>query len=1014
MSNGSIMSTTCPNDELLARFGQASDDEIQHNELLRRIEIHIVDCEYCLNRLQRESDAGECVSASQKPPDLVGIPSLDGFEIREILGRGGMGTVYRAYQPEHDREVAIKILLQAPSIGSSWLMDEVQAAAESKHRDVVKIYEIGTTGLYPYLVMEYIKGGTLEERVGSRPLHPTNAARLIHRLALAVDHMHQKGFLHRDIKPSNLLVDAEYDTSVDSWHIKIADFGMARRIDARPRTLTLAALGTPGYMAPEQATGKRRLICEATDVYGLGAVLYRLLTARPPFYAASLQEVFALARRGDPIPPRRLMPKLPRKLDTIVTKCLNANPGYRYASAQLLADDLQRFLQGESIVARRPGPAQRIYRFSQRNPIAASLFVALAITAVGTLFFWRKAEVQRERAVQGETLAFERLQDVEANRQRLEDTLGSWKNLVALINRDEGNTVPRVAARFERLQQTLPELRVMVQAEPSDAMLLTEFSRCARELGIRHAHFGDLEASLVVLQEAAEAVETLMQVSEQPEEARHMAVLVYTSLAATCVFVASPEETETALDQAANLLELPGADVEVATMNHRWALRGAELSQWYIAAGLHRKGKRLAAACLDVLSRWNSKHPGNNITLSRIAICHELLGNQEARLAVLKTALEVKPNDSLCQYLLAQALFSSRAEIKDQESRRKRSIEVISYLESCLPLMEGAMRDQSYEAWSKIDFHWAKTMLALSYHDLDRTDDANKVFMQLIKNIQDSIPNTKNLNNLKRPDILAPVVATSPAIEIFPDSLKQAVMTLEDARVDRECLAVASILGQLAGKCRHAGHLEGAAGFAEVASSLVLSSASLWSTSLTDSHNFCRVLELSKTLLNLSQYCRYAGRVRESEMINIQVGSILDALLDSTRSDDADYQAVRSEYWLQISKNLWPKEDWQALQRSLLKCLDAARIANHLDPENPQFTALVDDRLQRLTGFYIHRREFGEARRVIFEHLDHASDAPHRTRAANALRELATGIDKAEGSTELATRCRTEANFLEN
>ncbi len=247
-----------------------------------------------------------------------------------------------------NRLVALKVILHGAHAGADQLQRfrvEAEAAARLQHPNIVQIFDVGEQAGTPYLALEFVDGGTLAERLDGKPLPPPQAAELVETLARAIHAAHDRGIVHRDLKPANILLTRDGIP-------KITDFGLARRLDEAGQTQSGAVLGTPSYMAPEQAAGQVRAIGPAADVYALGTMLYELLTGRPPFKGASVLETLEQVRTQEALPPRYLQPKLPRDLETICLKCLEKTPGRRYASAALLADDLCRFIQGEPIQAR--------------------------------------------------------------------------------------------------------------------------------------------------------------------------------------------------------------------------------------------------------------------------------------------------------------------------------------------------------------------------------------------------------------------------------------------------------------------------------------------------------------------------------------------------------------------------------------------------------------------------------------------------------------------------------------
>lgn len=273
---------------------------------------------------------------------------LPGYEIIKPLGHGGMGVVYEAHQVALDRRVAVKMVLADEYVGVHELArfrTEVQAVARLRHANIVQIYEVGEHQGRPYFSMELVDGGSLKQRLSGGALAPVPAARLLLKLARAVHYAHQHGVMHRDLKPQNILLTQEGEP-------KIADFGLAKLLDAEGGvTRTGMVLGTPSYMAPEQAQGNVQQIGPRTDVYGLGAILYELLTGQPPYTGRSSIEILNRVKTGWPTLPSELQPGVSRELEAVCLKCMERQPQDRYASALVLVNDLRRFLKGMSVRA---------------------------------------------------------------------------------------------------------------------------------------------------------------------------------------------------------------------------------------------------------------------------------------------------------------------------------------------------------------------------------------------------------------------------------------------------------------------------------------------------------------------------------------------------------------------------------------------------------------------------------------------------------------------------------------
>jgi WD40 repeat protein len=338
------------------------------------------------------------------------LPVIDGYDMGELLGRGGMGLVYKAVDKALKREVALKIVwsgAHASAEERARFRTEAEAVARLHDPGIVQIYEVGEQAGCPYLALEFVGGGTLAQQLDGTPLPPRRAAELLLDLARAVQHAHEQGIVHRDLKPANVLLT---ETGV----AKIADFGLAKLLDVElGHTHTGAVLGSPSYMAPEQAEGNVRAIGPATDVYALGAILYELLTGRPPFKAETTMDTLLQVKFTDPVSPTHLQPKLSRDLATICLRCLQKEPRQRYASALALAEDLHRFLEGQPIRARPVGMLARTIKWVRRRPAVAALgagiFLIMALGFVGVTWQWREAENARTMAQEARRTAEDRL-----------------------------------------------------------------------------------------------------------------------------------------------------------------------------------------------------------------------------------------------------------------------------------------------------------------------------------------------------------------------------------------------------------------------------------------------------------------------------------------------------------------------------------------------------------------------------------------------------------------------------
>jgi formylglycine-generating enzyme required for sulfatase activity len=339
----------------------------------------------------------------QAEEPMVSVP---GYEIEGVLGRGGMGVVYKARHLALKRIVALKMIRAGSQAGPQELARfrlEAEAVGRLQHPSIVQIHEVGESGGHPYCALEFVEGGSLASKIHGQPLPAREAAKLAEALARAVQLAHSRNVVHRDLKPANVLLAADGTP-------KITDFGLARQMDGDSgETQAGQVLGTPSYMAPEQALGRSHDAGPAADVYALGAVLYECLSGRPPFQGQTVVATLDLVRWQEPTPPSRWQPGVPRDLETICLKCLRKEPEKRYASAAELADDLVRYQRGEPIQARPVGGLERAVKWVKRNPVVTTAAAAVLLVAVlgmaGIVWKYLDAEQQRGIALENEAAA---------------------------------------------------------------------------------------------------------------------------------------------------------------------------------------------------------------------------------------------------------------------------------------------------------------------------------------------------------------------------------------------------------------------------------------------------------------------------------------------------------------------------------------------------------------------------------------------------------------------------------
>ncbi|MEO7251214.1 MAG: WD40 repeat domain-containing serine/threonine protein kinase, partial [Arenimonas sp.] len=388
------------------------------------------------------------------PPEALALDLSDpaqrefgDYELLEKIGQGGMGVVYRAQQKDLQREVALKLLAAGPWASSDFIQRfqrEAQSAARMEHPNIVTVFETGSHEDLHYFSMRLVRGQSLAARLReSGRLTPFDAARLTRTIAEAVDYAHRLHVLHLDLKPGNILID-------ENGEPLVADFGLARRLDQALADHSDEVSGTPSYMAPEQAHARSQTIGTCTDIYGLGAVLYEMLTGEPPFVGATPQETLASVVIGNPVPPRKHNAEIPADLEAICLKCLSKEPSGRYTRSRQLADDLSRFLEGRPVSARPLNGAQRVLRYARRDPkltgLVAMLFFSLLFGFGISAVQWRRAESNAE-ASRG--LLWDGRRETALRLEMAGDGFAALPQLIANLGEEE-NAGKTSAAALER------------------------------------------------------------------------------------------------------------------------------------------------------------------------------------------------------------------------------------------------------------------------------------------------------------------------------------------------------------------------------------------------------------------------------------------------------------------------------------------------------------------------------------------------------------------------------------
>jgi tetratricopeptide (TPR) repeat protein len=542
-----------------------------------------------------------------------------GYEILGELGRGGMGVVYLANKLALNRRCALKMILAGAhlsSAASARFRAEAETIARLHHPGIVQIFHVGTVGGLPYFELEYLAGGSLDKRLDGTPWSAPTAAELVETLARAIAEAHRQGVVHRDLKPANILLDTGLVP-------KVADFGLAKLIDSGEAiTRTHTVLGSPSYMAPEQAQGNARLVGPTTDVYALGTIFYELLTGRPPFRAATAVETLVQVRDSDPIPPSRFQPGLARAAETICLKCLEKVPGRRYATAEELAEDLRRFRAGESILA-HPAPAwEQAWRWTRRRPAMAAAAgvsaVAIALVLAGVVYYNARLREAATKARQAERAAL--------TQRNL--ALNAFDQLVFDVQERLGDTAATRASRRSLLNTAIKGLDDIARGTEGTA---PDLSRA-----VAHQKLGEIYQQIGRVDDARRQLELARGLAEKLAAVAPNDLAVAECLRDAMAGLGAVRNHDRRYAEARELLHrVVGLSEQIAQRGPRrpGARRGLieaylELGRAHGFDGQHGESERCYQRMHDLAERWVNDEPANLLARDLLASSYRKLADE--------------------------------------------------------------------------------------------------------------------------------------------------------------------------------------------------------------------------------------------------------------------------------------------------------------------------------------------------------------------------------------------------
>src|SRR5437762_1807618 len=563
-----------------------------------------------------ESGLGPVEPEPEVNVDLGSSPMLMDFgdyELLEQIGRGGQGVVFRARQKSLNRVVALKIIGLGHWATEAHLKRfrlEAEAAARLEHPGIVPIHEVGERDGSCYFSMKFVEGGQLDEVVRRKPMSIRQAAELIGKVARIVHYAHEHRILHRDIKPGNILLDQKSEPH-------LTDFGLARLVESESTvTRTMEVLGTPSYMAPEQAVGNNAAISSLTDVYGLGAVLYQLLTGQPPFAGGTTYETIKLLLDTEPRSPRLLNPKIDRDLSTICLKCLEKDSQRRYPSALALAEDIERWLKHEPIQARRAGVFTRGRKWVRRNPTSALLAASLvALAAAAGWIVWKSEMIAHPLANGIAVLPFENLSDDKSD--------------ASFVDGMQDDVLTKLAR--------IADLKVISRTSVMDYRGKRNLRQIGNDLRVSHVLEGSVRRAGTHLRLNAQLIDTRSDTHVWAEQYDRDVNDLFTVQSEIAQKVAQHLHANLSASEQASVEERPTQDLVAYDFYVR------AVSMIYNAQvpdeSLGLDTEKSLSEAVDLLNKAVARDPNFFLAYCQLAFAHDLIGDTPERLARAKSAI---------------------------------------------------------------------------------------------------------------------------------------------------------------------------------------------------------------------------------------------------------------------------------------------------------------------------------------------------------------------------------------